>query len=111
MYPRADGRIGGSCLQKLPSAKTLLQHLLDWQLPRCDDPSRMQVRFWGTRGSIPTPGPTTARYGGNTSCVELRVSDGTVILLDCGTGARSLGQKLLQEGVGKIHLVIGPTPQ
>jgi diguanylate cyclase (GGDEF)-like protein len=69
----------------------------------------MEIRFWGTRGSIPTPGPTTAHYGGNTSCVELRVSDGTVILLDCGTGARALGQKLLQEGVRRIHLLIGHT--
>ena len=69
----------------------------------------MEVRFWGTRGSIPTPGPKTARYGGNTSCVELRVLDGTVILLDCGTGARPLGQKLLQEGIRRIHLLIGHT--
>ena len=69
----------------------------------------MEVRFWGTRGSIPTPGPNTARFGGNTSCVELRIPDGTVILLDCGTGARLLGQKLLQEGIRRIHLLIGHT--
>src|SRR5262245_29572840 len=69
----------------------------------------MEVRFWGTRGSIPAPGPKTARYGGNTSCVELRTNDGTVILLDCGTGARPLGQKLLQEGIRRIHLLIGHT--
>ncbi|PYN55181.1 MAG: MBL fold metallo-hydrolase, partial [Candidatus Rokuibacteriota bacterium] len=54
----------------------------------------MHVRFWGTRGSIAAPGPKTAVYGGNTSCVEVRASDGTVIVLDCGTGARELGLHL-----------------
>ena len=58
--------------------------------------SNMQVRFWGTRGSIAAPGASTARYGGNTSCVEVRASDGTVIVLDCGTGARELGLHLAQ---------------
>ena len=42
----------------------------------------MQVRCWGTRGSIPVPGPHTTKYGGNTSCVEIRPSDGSVIILD-----------------------------
>ncbi|MGH7236489.1 MAG: MBL fold metallo-hydrolase, partial [Nitrospiraceae bacterium] len=42
----------------------------------------MRVRFWGTRGSIPTPGPSTAKYGGNTACVEVRTDDGTLIVLD-----------------------------
>src|SRR5688572_6755631 len=69
----------------------------------------MLVRFWGTRGSVPTPGPQTAIYGGNTSCVELRIDDGTVIILDCGTGIRALGMDLLQEGVRRIHLLIGHT--
>jgi len=54
----------------------------------------MQVRFWGTRGSIATPGPGTVRYGGNTSCVELRSPGGELIVIDCGTGARPLGQQL-----------------
>src|SRR5439155_5579102 len=58
--------------------------------------SAMQVRFWGTRGSIAAPGPSTARFGGNTSCVEVRASDGTVIIVDCGTGARELGLHLAQ---------------
>jgi CheY-like chemotaxis protein/glyoxylase-like metal-dependent hydrolase (beta-lactamase superfamily II) len=57
----------------------------------------MRIKFWGTRGSIPTPGSNTIRYGGNTSCVELRSDDGTLFILDCGTGLRRLGQKLLQE--------------
>ncbi|HRO03006.1 MAG TPA: hypothetical protein PLS69_05320 [Terricaulis sp.] len=51
----------------------------------------MKVRFWGTRGSIATPGPATLRYGGNTSCVEVRTDSGQIILLDCGTGAHPLG--------------------
>ena len=55
----------------------------------------MQVRFWGTRGSIAKPGPSTVRYGGNTSCVEVRSPDGTLVVLDCGTGAHGLGQSLL----------------
>jgi CheY-like chemotaxis protein/phosphoribosyl 1,2-cyclic phosphodiesterase len=54
----------------------------------------MRVRFWGTRGSLARPGPTTVRYGGNTSCVEVRTADGTLIVLDCGTGAYGLGLAL-----------------
>jgi phosphoribosyl 1,2-cyclic phosphodiesterase len=71
----------------------------------------MHVRFWGTRGSIAAPGPATARYGGNTSCVEVRASDGTVIILDCGTGARELGLHLAQTlpRPMRLHLFIGHT--
>src|SRR6266851_1585736 len=54
----------------------------------------MRVRFWGTRGSIAKPGPTTIRYGGNTSCVEVRTRAGTLLVLDCGTGAHGLGHAL-----------------
>src|SRR5690242_5915634 len=57
----------------------------------------MKVRFWGTRGSIATPGPSTVRYGGNTSCVEVRSDSGKVILIDCGTGAHALGQALKEQ--------------
>ncbi len=57
----------------------------------------MQVRFWGTRGSIAAPGPTTMRYGGNTACVEVRLNDGTLIIFDAGTGIRALGQALLTQ--------------
>jgi len=56
----------------------------------------MKVRFWGTRGSIPTPGPSTVHYGGNTSCVELRAGD-QILIFDAGTGIRDLGNYLLQE--------------
>ncbi|MSQ23504.1 MAG: MBL fold metallo-hydrolase [Chloroflexi bacterium] len=56
----------------------------------------MLVRFWGTRGSVPTPGPATVRFGGNTACVEVRSGD-SLAILDCGTGARGLGEKLASE--------------
>jgi phosphoribosyl 1,2-cyclic phosphodiesterase len=54
------------------------------------------VKFWGVRGSIPTPGPKTVYFGGNTSCVEIR-SGGQIIILDAGTGLRALGRALLAE--------------
>jgi phosphoribosyl 1,2-cyclic phosphodiesterase len=60
----------------------------------------LQVRFWGTRGSIPTPGPDTVRYGGNTPCLELRTSDGWLVILDAGTGIRELGRSLLARAEG-----------
>src|SRR5215470_18447009 len=70
----------------------------------------LRVRFWGTRGSIPTPGHNTAVYGGNTSCVEVSTPDGTMIVLDCGTGVRQLGMDLMQRpGPHRIHLLIGHT--
>lgn len=56
----------------------------------------MRVRFWGTRGSIATPGPRTVKYGGNTSCVEVRIDD-QILIFDAGTGIRELGQALMQE--------------
>lgn len=55
-----------------------------------------RVKFWGVRGSIPTPGPGTAYYGGNTSCVEVRSGD-EIVILDAGTGLRSLGAALMNE--------------
>ncbi len=54
----------------------------------------MTVTLWGTRGSLPSPGAETARYGGNTSCVEIRAAGGTVLVLDAGTGIRRLGMSL-----------------
>jgi phosphoribosyl 1,2-cyclic phosphodiesterase len=54
----------------------------------------MKVKLWGTRGSVPAPGPETTRYGGNTSCVQVTLSDGTILALDAGTGIRSLGLAL-----------------
>src|SRR5262249_33237966 len=60
--------------------------------------TRMDIRFWGTRGSLAKPGRITLRHGGNTSCVEVRGDDGALIVLDCGTGAHGLGQALLSAG-------------
>jgi diguanylate cyclase (GGDEF)-like protein len=69
------------------------------------------VRFWGTRGSIASPGSRTSRYGGNTSCVEVRGADGTLIVLDCGTGVRELGLRLMSSEPRpvRINLFIGHT--
>ena len=56
----------------------------------------VRIKFWGVRGSIPTPGPTTLEYGGNTSCIEVRAGD-QIVILDAGTGLRLLGRELLAE--------------
>ena len=61
----------------------------------------LTLTFWGTRGSVPTPGHATVRYGGNTPCVELRTADGWLIILDAGTGIRELGRSLLARGNGE----------
>ena len=66
----------------------------------------MLARFWGTRGSIASPGPRTNHFGGNTSCVELTTPTGGVLVLDCGTGARSLGNRLLAGASGPIAATI-----
>ena len=57
----------------------------------------MKVRFWGVRGSTPTPTLDNYRYGGNTSCLEVRSPAGDILILDCGTGLRPLGKQLLSE--------------
>lgn len=57
----------------------------------------MQIRFWGVRGSTPTPEPRNSRYGGNTCCLEVRLADNTLIILDCGSGMRALGKSLQNE--------------
>ena len=62
--------------------------------------SPARLRFWGTRGSIAVPGPETLRYGGNTTCVELR-ADGEIIVLDAGSGIRPLGVSLQKEFQGR----------
>ena len=58
----------------------------------------MRVRFWGTRGSIATPGPGTNHFGGNTSCVELTTASGDLLIFDCGTGAHRLAADLMAAG-------------
>lgn len=60
----------------------------------------LRLRFWGTRGSIPSPGPTTVRYGGNTPCVEVRTATDWLVILDAGTGIRELGRSLIAESNG-----------
>src|SRR3954466_4182298 len=67
----------------------------------------MRVTFHGVRGSVPAPGPSTVRYGGNSACVEVRLADGSLIILDGGTGIRELGKRLIQERfAGRMHLLI-----
>jgi phosphoribosyl 1,2-cyclic phosphodiesterase len=67
------------------------------------------VTFWGVRGTIPSPGPYTARYGGNTACIEVRTGDGHLVILDAGTGIRGLGKHLAglkaADGV-RAHIVL-----
>ncbi|HTE54464.1 MAG TPA: MBL fold metallo-hydrolase [Kofleriaceae bacterium] len=73
----------------------------------------MRARFWGVRGSIAVPGPTTNRYGGNTSCVEIDVEGMDPIIIDAGTGIRRLGKELaggpFGSGNGTAHLLISHT--
>lgn len=66
----------------------------------------MKVRIWGCRGSLATPGPDTVRYGGNTSCVEIRGSDGQVLVLDAGTGMRPLGVVMADEESRPVHVLL-----
>lgn len=65
----------------------------------------MRVTLWGTRGSLPTAGPETVRYGGNTACVEVRGADGTLLVLDAGTGIRRLGATLGPE-VSRLDILL-----
>lgn len=71
-------------------------------------PPGFSARFWGVRGSIPAPGAATARYGGNTVCVEVRCGD-HVLVFDAGTGLRPLGQALQAQGVTEIDLFLSHT--
>src|SRR5205823_1696843 len=64
------------------------------------------VTFWGTRGSIPTPGAHTARYGGNTPCVAVESTGGQLVILDAGTGIRALGLKLAERHNGAVQAEI-----
>jgi phosphoribosyl 1,2-cyclic phosphodiesterase len=71
----------------------------------------MHVRFWGTRGSLPKPGPQTLRFGGNTACVEVRTAADTLAIIDCGSGLHGLGQALVnaRQPVLKGHILISHT--
>jgi phosphoribosyl 1,2-cyclic phosphodiesterase len=57
----------------------------------------MKIVVWGCRGSIPAPGPDTLRYGGESTCIEVRADNGEVIIIDAGSGIRKLGQQLLKD--------------
>ncbi len=65
----------------------------------------MYIKFWGTRGSIATPGPDTVKFGGNTSCVEVVSTKGHRLIIDAGTGIRALGDELVQTGQ-PVHLTL-----
>jgi phosphoribosyl 1,2-cyclic phosphodiesterase len=66
----------------------------------------VRIKIWGCRGSLPTPGPETVHYGGNTSCVEVSLDDGAVLVLDAGSGLRRLGLELAARGARRIHLLL-----
>ena len=73
---------------------------------------RYRVTFWGARGSIPTPGPTTARYGGNTPCIAIQgegSASNRLVVLDAGTGIRPLGQLLSTNGSHRIDILVSHT--
>jgi phosphoribosyl 1,2-cyclic phosphodiesterase len=66
----------------------------------------MLVKLWGTRGSIPAPGPATVRYGGNTSCVQVTLADGTRLVLDAGSGIRNLTLDFAEDEPRRLHLLL-----
>ncbi len=71
----------------------------------------MRIRFWGTRGSIATPGPGTNHFGGNTSCVELTTANGDLLIFDCGTGVHRLAAELMAQRKQAIdaNILLGHT--
>lgn len=69
----------------------------------------MKIRFWGVRGSIAAPGKSTLRYGGNTTCIEVRGDDGTLVILDAGTGIFPLSQALLKQMPVQANIFITHT--
>src|SRR5437588_5540726 len=79
--------------------------------PRAVSGGYVRVQFWGARGSIAKPGPSTARYGGNTSCIEIRSARGTLVIVDCGTGGHALSEKLMSAGAKGLrgHILISHT--
>src|SRR5262249_54292423 len=69
---------------------------------------RLKVKLWGVRGSFPTPEARNLRYGGNTPCVEVRLPDDEILILDAGSGIRLLGQELMHERLRgrKVHILL-----
>jgi len=66
----------------------------------------MELKVWGARGSIPVSGPEYVRYGGDTTCAELRTDDGRMVILDAGSGLRPLGIRVLEDGLEDIHFLL-----
>ncbi len=69
----------------------------------------MKIRCWGARGSIPVSGPEYLKYGGDTTCLEIRTSEDEVIILDAGTGIRKLGNRLLEERRYRYNMILTHT--
>ena len=65
----------------------------------------MQIKFWGVRGSIPTPGDNFVKFGGNTSCVQINVNN-QVLIFDMGSGLVNLGNDLLKNGIKKFDILV-----
>src|SRR6516165_5373731 len=66
----------------------------------------MRVRVWGCRGSVAVSGPDTMKYGGNTSCVEVRLESGHTLVLDAGTGMRPLGVAMQDDPPDELHVLL-----
>jgi phosphoribosyl 1,2-cyclic phosphodiesterase len=66
----------------------------------------MRLKIWGARGSVPAPGPEMNHYGGNTSCVQVELSDGTTLILDAGTGIRGLGVDLVGTRLSQVSILL-----
>ena len=66
----------------------------------------MKITFWGTRGSVAVSGRKYSKYGGNTTCVEVLLSDGKIVIIDAGTGIRELGNKMIKEKACFPHMFI-----
>jgi phosphoribosyl 1,2-cyclic phosphodiesterase len=66
----------------------------------------VRATIWGCRGSVPTPGPETIGYGGNTSCLGVELADGLLLVFDAGTGIRALGEKLESASTNRIHVLL-----
>ncbi|MFO7817923.1 MAG: MBL fold metallo-hydrolase [Thermodesulfobacteriota bacterium] len=69
----------------------------------------MYIKFWGVRGSVPVSGPEYTHFGGDTPCLEVRNASNDLIIVDCGSGLRRLGNSLLQSGISRIHLFLTHT--
>ena len=107
--PRVDASLPAE--PEAPTQTRRSQDLAPMSEAQAPAASDIRVCFWGTRGSCPAPGSDTVRYGGNTACTELRFGD-TLIIVDCGSGIRMLGQSLMREFKGKPiegHIFVGHT--